>query len=295
MSDPMPAPPAVSLVVSTIGRPEQLQRLMDSLTRLADPALVEFILVDQTEDRASTHYVEAGNWPFPARTTTSPRGLSLGRNTGLELATAPIVAFPDDDCWYEHDVVSQVVWFLDRHSDLAGVSGIQLTMDGRDSMLRWAPEPTWITRKNFYRTAISSTLFLRTHIVRELGGFDETLGAGSTEGYLSGEESDLVLRVLAAGYRLRYEPRLVVRQDEPRDDLPDNYTDKMAGYGRGFGRLFADHRLSPALFAGLLGRKVAAASVHRLRGQAELASADTAFLSGAVAAYRQRSQERPGA
>ena len=116
---------------------------------------------------------------------------------------------------------------------------------------------------NFYRTAISSTLFLRTQLVRELGGFDETLGAGSSDGYLSGEESDLVLRGARSQDRLRYEPRLVVRQDEPRDDLPPDYAEKMAGYGRGFGRLFADHRLSTPLFVGLLGRKVIGAALQR--------------------------------
>lgn len=280
--------PAVSLVVSTIGRPEQLQRLMTSLEGLAEPHLVEVILVDQTDDQASARYVAERSWPFSVRTTTSARGLSLGRNTGLALARGRYVAFPDDDCWYEPDVVSQVVWFLDRHRDIAGVSGIQLTLDGRHSMLRWAPEPCWITRANFYRTAISSTLFLRTDLVRDVGGFDETLGAGSTQGYLSGEESDLVLRLLAAGCRLRYEPRLVVLQDEPRDDLPPDYAAKMSGYGRGFGRLFADHHLSLGLFATLLGRKAAAAAVHTVRGQSDLAAADKAFLVSAASAYRLR-------
>ena len=281
--------PSVSLVVSTIGRPQQLQRLMKSLTLLSDPSVLELILVDQTADRASTGYLEAHQWPFDVVTTTSARGLSLGRNTGLELATADIVAFPDDDCWYESDVLSQVIWFLGRHGEIDGVSGIQLTVDGRDSMLRWARHPCWITRGNFYRTAISSTLFLRTQLVRELGGFDETLGAGSSDGYLSGEESDLVLRALEAGSRLRYEPRLVVRQDEPRDDLPPDYAEKMAGYGRGFGRLFADHRLSTPLFVGLLGRKVIGAALQRARGNSDRARADATFLSGAVAAFRERS------
>lgn len=285
------ADPQVSLVVSTIGRPEQLQRLVTSLTQLTDPGLLELVLVDQTDDRASAAYLESGTWPFPVRVTTSARGLSLGRNTGLALAGADIVAFPDDDCWYDHDVLSQVVWFLDHHPGIAGVSGIQLTMDGRPSMLRWAAGPCWITRGNFYRTAISSTLFLRTAIVREVGGFDVTLGAGSGAGYLSGEESDLILRILAAGHRLRYEPRLIVRQDEPRDDLPPGYTDKMAGYGRGFGRLFADHRLSPALFVGLLGRKSVGAARNRLRGDTSLARADLAFLRGAFVAYRERSRQ----
>ena len=47
----------------------------------------------------------------------------------------------------------------------------------------------------------------RTHVVRELGGFDEAMRLG--------EDVDLVWRVAAAGHRCRYEPTSVVHH-EPR-------------------------------------------------------------------------------
>ena len=281
-------PARVSLVVSTIGRPEQLERLLSSLEQIQKPSLVELILVDQTADQSSAQYLMHRNLPFQVQITTSARGLSIGRNAGLKLATAEFVAFPDDDCWYQPDTISLAARFLDANPDVSGVSGIQRTVDGRDSMLRWAPTGRWITRNNFYRTAISSTLFLRTADVRTVGGFDLTLGAGSTDGYMSGEESDLVLKLLETGNKLRYEPRLVVLQDEPRDDLPDGYVNKMAGYGRGFGRLFADHHLSKPLFCTLIGRKAVGGLVRTIR-QDDLAAADRAFIQGAISAYRERS------
>ena len=188
--------PDLSLVVSTIGRPEQLKRLLDSLVGASGHDRIELVLVDQTDDAASAEYAQARPLPFPVRTTRSSRGLSLGRNVGLELASAPLVAFPDDDCWYGRDTLAQAIHYLTVHQGIAAVSGIQVTADGRGSMLRWPQAPTWITQHNFFRTAISSSLFLRTELVREVGGFDETLGAGSQEGYLSGEESDLVLKFL---------------------------------------------------------------------------------------------------
>lgn len=284
-----PEPLSVSLVVSTIGRPEQLGRLLDSLEQIQTPSQVELILVDQTADQASAQYIKQRELPFQVHVATSPRGLSIGRNAGLALASAEIVAFPDDDCWYQPDSISLAVWFLNAHPDISGVSGIQQTIDGRDSMLRWAPTSRWITRKNFYRTAISSTLFLRTAHVRAVGGFDATLGAGSADGYMSGEESDLVLKLLSTGVKLRYERRIVVLQDEPRDDLPEGYVDKMAGYGRGFGRLFADHHLSKALFYTLIGRKTVGGLVRAVRRNNNLATADRAFVQGAISAYRERS------
>lgn len=275
----------ISLVVSTIGRPGQLRRLLTSLQIVDRPDLLELIVVDQSGDRASARSAEQFGLPFPVITTVSPRGLSVGRNAGLALASGAIVTFPDDDCFYRPDTPS-VAWRLLQDPRSDGVSGVQRTTDGRNSMLRWPTKPCRISRRNFHRTAISSTMFLRRGVVNELGGFDETLGAGSQHGYLSGEESDLVLRALEAGYRLHYDPSLVVLQDEPRDDLPPDYEQKMAGYGRGFGRLFAQHRLGRHRLEVLLVRKTAGSGLRRLRHRADLARADTAFVTAARQGYR---------
>lgn len=275
----------VSLVVSTIGRPVQMHRLLDSLLRVENPQAMELIVVDQTEDGASALAAEEFGLPFPVRTTRSARGLSHGRNVGLALVSGDVVTFPDDDCFYRPDTVSRALHLLGDVT-CAGVSGVQLTEDGRPSMLRWPDSACDITRANFYRTAISSTFFVRTDVVTEVGGFDETLGAGSRQGYLSGEESDLVLRILGAGHRLRYDPSLVVLQDEPRDDLPPDFAQKMFGYGRGFGRLFRQHRLGRGRFEALLMRKTVGAVVRRITGNTGLAQADQAFVRGAREGFR---------
>lgn len=275
----------ISLVCSTIGRPDQLRRLLDSLLRVDHPELAELIVVDQTADAASAEAAQTCGLPFPVRTTRSSRGLSLGRNAGLALASGDVVTFPDDDCLYRPNTLVTAARLL-ADGGLAGVSGMQQTLDGRPSMLRWPGRAQGITRANFYRTAISSTLFVRRAVVQELNGFDETLGAGSSDGYLSGEESDLVLRMLATGRTLLYDPALVVVQDEPRDDLPADYGTKMSGYGRGFGRLYKQHRLSRTQFEALLARKRLGSAIRRLRGARDLAAADSAFIAGARDGYR---------
>jgi len=275
----------VSLVVSTIGRPVQMHRLLESLQRIDNPQAAELIVVDQTDDGASALAAESFGLPFPVLTTRSARGLSHGRNVGLSMVSGDVVTFPDDDCFYRPNTISRALALL-SDGGCAGVSGIQLTNDGRASLLRWPDSARDITRANFYRTAISITLFVRTDVVREVGGFDETLGAGSREGFMSGEESDLVLRILEAGHRLRYDPSLVVLHDEPRDDLPPDFAEKMSEYGRGFGRVFKQHRLSRARFAALLMRKWAGSAVRHVAGKPELAEADRAFIRGAIQGFR---------
>ena len=276
----------VALVTSTIGRPDDLRRLLLSLSRLDDPSVIEFILVDQDPDGASSDVLHSEEWPFVNRALTSSRGLSRGRNTGLAHVRAPVVTFPDDDCWYRPDTVSNALSVLASMPGLAGVSGIQRTASGEPSMIRWPSRACEITTRNFYRCAISSTMFMRTDLVRGLGGFDETLGAGSAFGYGSGEESDLLLRTIEAGGRWRFEPDIAVLQDDPRGEIDDSFPEKMARYSQGFGRVFADHRLSRTRFTALLGRKMVAGVVRGASGHSALAQADFAFVRGALAGYR---------
>lgn len=97
--------------------------------------------------------------PGPVHAARSPRGVSTGRNAGTQVVTAPVVAYPDDNCWYKPDTLEAVARILDEQPELAGVSGMQVTEDGQPSMQRWLRRPTTVTRLNFPRTSISSTLF----------------------------------------------------------------------------------------------------------------------------------------
>lgn len=77
--------PELSLVVSTIGRPEQLKRLLDSLVGARDHDRIELVLVDQTDDQASAGYARARPLPFPVHTTSSPRVSAWAGTSGWNL------------------------------------------------------------------------------------------------------------------------------------------------------------------------------------------------------------------
>lgn len=275
-----PTAPALSLVCSTIGRPEALGVLLDSVAACGGAARVEFILVDQSIDKACTEVLAKHPLRQQARSTTSGRGLSVGRNVGLALASAPIVAFPDDNCWYPTETFTRALDFLDERPDLAGVSGMQVTGDRNPSMLRWLPEPTLITRTNFMRTSISSTLFLRRSALPSSAPFDETIGAGSPGLCGSGEESDLLLRMLAAGHSIMYRPDIHVGQDDDRDEITEAFVDKMFRYGVGNGNLWRRHRLSRRQLAYHSTRKLVGSALRTVRGDRIVARADIAYLSG---------------
>lgn len=210
----------------------------------------------------------------------------MGRNVGVGLAKAPVLAFPDDNCWYPPDTIGRVLALLDERRDLAGVSGQQVTADGRPSMLRWLDRPVPVSRLNFMRTSICSTMFLRRSALPSAAPFDEGIGTGSPGWRGAGEESDLLLRVIAAGGDILYQPDLHIYQDDDRNAITDEFVDKMLKYGVGIGHLWRRHRLSVTQLGYHSARKLAGSGIRAAKGQRTLARSDMAYLRGVVAGWR---------
>jgi hypothetical protein len=285
--------PALSLICSTIGRPTALHKLLDSIAASDGADRVEFVLVDQSPDRACTAVLHGHRLRAQSRTATSGRGVSVGRNTGLEVATAPVVAFPNDNCWYPPETFGLVLTALDQRPELAGVSGMQVTSDGNPSMLRWLSHSTLITRTNFMRTAISSTMFLRRRAMPPGPAFDESMGTGAPGICGSGEESDLLLRMLSAGRQILYRPDIHVHLDDPRDEITEAFVEKMFKYGVGNGNLWRRHRLSLPQLAYHASRKLVGSGVRAARGDRIVARADIAYLRGQIVGLRGIAEHPP--
>jgi hypothetical protein len=100
----------------------------------------------------------------------------------------------------------------------------------------------------------------RTAVIRELGGFDEALGAGTRTA--GGEDLDAFVRILQAGYVLAYEPSSMVWHHH-RSDL-DGLQRQMYSYGTGLTAFLTKHLLDRTTRSSLLRRVP--------RGVAKLAS-----------------------
>jgi hypothetical protein len=155
-------------------------------------------------------------------------------------------------------------------------------------MLRWPDAPKAITVSNYYRTTIAYTMFVRRAAVKAVGGFDETIGTGAPGWFGAGEESDLVLRLLAAGSLACYEPDIVVHHEEPRDSAGPELATKMLSYGCGQGHLWRVHAAPAGHIAYRLARKIAGAGLRYATGRPEIGRADAAFVRGCIAGLRDR-------
>jgi glycosyltransferase involved in cell wall biosynthesis len=281
-------PLELSIIVSTIGRPAALARLVDSLGEqdAAGAGRFELIVVDQSADRGCLALLDKADPPFRWAGAVSARGVSRGRNKGLSMASGRIIAVPDDNCWYAANTIGKVLGAMPKDGGRSGVSGVQLTDDGAPSMLRWPRTPRRLNRRSVWRAAISSTIFLPRDAVLEVGGFDESLGVGADSPWQAGEDTDLLLRVMAAGVTMRFNPVIRVMQDDPRSGRERGFEQKMLGYGRGVGRVHAKNGYAPARVLALLARKTAAAAVRTSRGRPDLAAADLAWARGLWQGYR---------
>lgn len=243
--------PLFSLVVGTKGRSTELTRLLESLAAQTCCDF-EVLIVDQNPDDRVLRLLEVFRSSLRIRHFhVEFSGLSRARNFALARACGRFIAFPDDDCWLPPSTLQTAAAMLDIHPESHGICGRSETPGGQASHLRSGSRARPVTRYNVWDLAISYTIFLRHEVVRAVGVFDETLGVGAGTAWGSGEETDYLLRALAMGYRLRFEPSLVVWHPPlPRVHTPQTLSRGLL-YGAGLGRVLRKNA-APPWFAGTM-------------------------------------------
>jgi len=86
--------PSFDLVVATVGRTDELGRLLDSIAA-QEYGPLRVVVVDQNDDERLAPIL-AGR-ALELEHVRSPLGLARARNAGLEVLERDVVAFPDDD------------------------------------------------------------------------------------------------------------------------------------------------------------------------------------------------------
>ena len=189
----------VSLVLATVGRCDDVGRCLQSLAAQTDPNF-EVLLIDQNADDRLvpwvTQYNELGLTIRHLRMGIP--SLSGARNFGIEAANGVIVGFPDDDCWYEAEVIALVRAAFSSQPPKDGIVANWI----EQSAVRNPSMTSEILSLQAWRAfrggdASSISLFFNRELLTELHGFDERMGVG--QWYGAAEETDLLLRALSAG------------------------------------------------------------------------------------------------
>jgi glycosyltransferase involved in cell wall biosynthesis len=231
--------PAITLILCTVERTDPLLRLFDSLLAQTNHDF-EVVIVDQNQPGTLDPILARFKKELSLVHCYARRGLSCARNIGLAHCRGAIIGFPDDDCWYPPQLVETVVALFASSPDTDVFSGRTLDADGRESLGHFRSVDQHISKRNIWFTGNSNSLFVRATSARRVGGFDETLGIGAATRFQSGEEADLVLRLLASGSKAYYRRNLVVHHDQVLDRSNAAYR-RATAYAPGFGRVLRLH------------------------------------------------------
>ncbi|MHB0912765.1 MAG: glycosyltransferase [Armatimonadota bacterium] len=240
---PRAGTPKVSVVVPTCGRPE-LARCLESIANDPYPEK-EIIVVDN---------VGGVEVPEGCALVREPKkGASFARNAGIRAATGEVIAFTDDDCMVEPGWVSAIAAAFEDPG-VACVTGLIMPMKLEtaaqeafehygDGGMRRGYERRVYDRTNFPllaagRIGIAGNIAFRASVLAQ-GAFDEALCPGTPA--RCGEEGDLIYRLLRRGWKVRHEPRAIVRHEHRRSMA--GLEDQLVAYSTGVYALLTKYLL----------------------------------------------------
>lgn len=201
----------VVICAYTLDRWQQLVRAVKSVERQSAPPSTLIVVIDHNDElleRAEARF--DGHVVVP---NAHRRGLSGARNTGVALATAPIVAFLDDDADADPDWLRAMGELLEDDS-VGGVGG-RVEPEWESGAPGWFPEEfLWVVGCSYrglptdvaeIRNPIGANMAFRRHLLDEAGGFREEVGRVGTLP-VGCEETELSIQVRRGGHRILYAP-----------------------------------------------------------------------------------------
>ena len=253
------------IAAATLGRTDEVERLLTSLDAQTHRDF-ELIVVDQNPDGRLVSLLYTYQQKFPILHLRSEPGVSRARNAGISHITGKIVGFPDDDCWYPADLLERVSEHLRERSDLHGITGRVTDWEGTFDA-RFDRSSGLLNRSNAWQRTAAVWLFLRYPAVKVVGKFDETLGPNSGTIWGGGEDIDYPIRAIEAGFKIYYDPSLVVFHPRPLKDGYQNAVGRAYSYGAGIGRVWRKHDYPLWLVAYYLLRPAGGAFLSLVTGR----------------------------
>jgi len=288
----------LDVIIATYNRSALLRRTLESLTAAQRTPGLEVVvtIVDTSTDdtRQVIEEFQQRGGPEIRYIFEPRRGKSRALNTGIERSEADLIGLTDDDIEVAPD------WFVEIERLFAPRWG-ELDFAGGKVLPRWeVPPPSWLhtagvpgvlsvhdngEEEIVYGESFGGQLtgahgIIKLSALREVGPYNENLGpmAGSL---LGSEDDDMYYRLLRAGKRGVYCPRLVVYHRVPAYRLTKEYYREWC-YGWGVSQSLLDRNQStfdgPRVFG--VPRymyREAASNAARLLGAYARRDADASF------------------
>ena len=199
----------LTIGITTRNRPDALRRCLRSLAAVAHLS-PEVIVFDDASSTPVHECLAAWDLPMTVRVIRDDRapGYITGRNLLMREASAPSVLLMDDDAaLVSADPIERALRLLETDGQLGAIAFAQCAADGTrwDDGMQPARSDVWCILPAF----IGFAHMLRRDVFTTIGGYRESF-------VYYGEEKELCLRLIEAGYRTLYLPdALVIHEPDP--------------------------------------------------------------------------------
>jgi glycosyltransferase involved in cell wall biosynthesis len=226
----------ISLIICTRNRAAQLVGCLEAVARLRYSGSWELVMVDNGSTDATRRTIAsfAERAGLPVRYVHQPTpGLSNARNAGLAVARGALIAFTDDDCYVDPELLTRTVAAFKR-PDLGYVSGRILLHDPDDypATVNESAEPLVFPPGRYLAPGAirGANLAFRRTALDGIGGFDPLFGSGAR---FPAEDIDAAGRCSLRGWTGAYDPSIIVSHHHGRKaaDVPKLF--RAYDYGRG--------------------------------------------------------------
>jgi glycosyltransferase involved in cell wall biosynthesis len=237
----------ISIVICTRNRAARLAQTLERVFAMQSRLTWELVVVDNNStDRTGAvlaEFAESSSHPVQL-INNQGRGVAGAKNAGWRATRSPIVVCIDDDCYPEKDYLDSIFESFTTDPKLGFVGGRILLHDPTDRRItiQESLEPLSFPPHSFIRPGViqgANVAYRRAALV-EVDGFDPWFGAGAL---YSGDETELLARISAAGWKGIYDPKPVVYHHHGRKTADDEWR-LMRWYDRGRGAYYAKFMLN---------------------------------------------------
>jgi glucosyl-dolichyl phosphate glucuronosyltransferase len=226
--------PRITAAICTYNRYDTLGSAIESLTRQSLTAGdFEIIVVDNSPDHDQSaeiakDYRAVANLRWLIEKIP---GLSNARNVAIREATAPLIAFMDDDAVASPGWLEKLIAAFDAFGAPCQIVG------GRVDPIWGAPQPAWLPDSLLGNVSVvdwggkdrfaakgewvaGTNIAFRVEALKAVGGFAVNLGrTRGGQALLSNDETDVIERMTAKGGKLVYSPDAAVGHLVPAERL----------------------------------------------------------------------------
>ena len=204
--------PATSLLICSRNRARLLGETIQSILK-GNEVPTEIVVIDQSEtpNLNLMNFQPEGRCGF-RYVWSEKRGVSIGRNMAVSIATHPILVFTDDD------MLVTPTWFgtIIRTLLVIGSQGVVTgqVLSSEEDNTGFAPSIREDYESIIYRGRVNRDVLFTGNMAafrdafNSIGGFDSRLGPGTF--YPAAEDNDFAFRLLEAGYCIVYDPHSTV-------------------------------------------------------------------------------------